>query len=91
MHHIFFQIKCKLIIQMSEGKFSNTRSSLNNKVYLNNVTQRYKTIKLLPDWYAGPGKRKKCIQRDKIRFLELSHVMCYFRSLGGHHKPAYGY
>ena len=76
-YHIFFQIERELIIQTSEGEISN-KSSLDNKVYLDNVPQRYKTIRLLPDWYAGPGKRKKRKHRKqhgKIGFLELSRVI----------------
>jgi hypothetical protein len=76
-YHIFFQIERELIIQTSEGEISN-KSSLDNKVYLDDVPQRYKSIKLLPDWYAGPGKRKKRKHRKqhgKIGFLELSRVI----------------
>jgi len=76
-YHIFFQIERELIIQTSEGEIAN-KSSLDNKVYLDDVPQRYKSIKLLPDWYAGPGKRKKRKHRKqhgKIGFLELSRVI----------------
>jgi len=76
-YHIFFQIERELIIQTSEGEISN-KSSLDNKVYLDDVPQRYKSIRLLPDWYAGPGKRKKRKHRKqhgKIGFLELSRVI----------------
>jgi hypothetical protein len=76
-YHIFFQIERELIIQTTEGEIAN-KSSLDNKVYLDDVPQRYKTIMLLPDWYAGPGKRKKRKHRKqhgKIGFLELSRVI----------------
>ncbi|KAL3826546.1 hypothetical protein ACHAXA_003610 [Cyclostephanos tholiformis] len=76
-YHIFFQIERELIIQTSEGEIAN-KSSLDNKVYLDDVPQRYKNIRLLPDWYAGPGKRKKRKHRKqhgKIGFLELSRVI----------------
>ena len=76
-YHIFFQIERELIIQTSEGEISN-KSCLDNKVYLDDVPQRYKAIRLLPDWYAGPGKRKKRKHRKqhgKIGFLELSRVI----------------
>jgi len=42
------------------------------------VPRRYRCIKLLPDWYAGPGKRRKRKHRKshgKIGFLELSRVI----------------
>ena len=76
-YHIFFQIEREFIIQTTEGEIANT-SSLDNKVYLDDVPQRYKSIRLLPDWYAGPGKRKKRKHRKqhgKIGFLELSRVI----------------
>ncbi|KAL3759936.1 hypothetical protein ACHAWU_000559 [Discostella pseudostelligera] len=53
-------------------------SILSNKVYLNDVPQRYRNIKLLPNWYAGPGKRQKRKHRKQhgqIGFLELSHLI----------------
>jgi len=53
-------------------------SIIANKVYLNDVPQRYRNIKLLPNWYAGPGKRQKRKHRKQhgqIGFLELSHLI----------------
>lgn len=35
------------------------QSTMDNKIHLDDVPQRYKNIRLLPDWYAGPGKRQK--------------------------------
>eukprot|EP01083_Nonionella_stella_P107310 310656_1 len=54
------------------------QSTLNNKFLHEDVPQRYKNIRLLPDWYAGPGKRKKRKHRKqhgKIGFLELSKII----------------
>lgn len=49
-----------------------------NKSYIRDAPRRYRSIKLLSDWYAGPGKRKKRKHRKshgKIGFLELSRVI----------------
>ena len=76
-YHIFFQIEREFIIQTTAGEDAD-KSIHDNKVYLNDVPQRYGNIKLLPDWYAGPGKRKKRKHRKqhgKIGFLELSRVI----------------
>ena len=76
-YHIFFQIEREFIIQTTAGEDAD-KSIHDNKVYLNDVPQRYRNIKLLPDWYAGPGKRRKRKHRKqhgKIGFLELSRVI----------------
>lgn len=76
-YHIFFQLEREYIIQTSEGEIAN-KSSLDNKIYLDDVPDRYKNIRLLRDWYAGPGKRKKRKHRKqhgKIGFLELSRII----------------
>lgn len=76
-YHIFFQLEREYIIQTSAGEIAN-KSSLDNKVYLDDVPERYKNIRLLRDWYAGPGKRKKRKHRKqhgKIGFLELSRII----------------
>lgn len=49
-----------------------------NKKLLEGVPQRYKDIKLSPDWYFGPGKRPKRKHRKahgKIGFMELSSII----------------
>lgn len=76
-YHIFFQLEREYIIQTSEGEIAN-KSSLDNKIYLDDVPDRYKNIRLLRDWYAGPGKRKKRKHRKQhgiIGFLELSRII----------------
>lgn len=76
-YHIFFQLERELIIQTMAGEDAD-ESILANKVYLNDVPQRYRNIKLLPNWYAGPGKRQKRKHRKQhgqIGFLELSHLI----------------
>lgn len=48
------------------------------KKILNDVPDRYKDIKLSPDWYFGPGKRPKRKHRKahgKIGFIELSRII----------------
>ena len=76
-YHIFFQIEREYVIQTSAGEVAD-KSMMDNKITLEDVPQRYKNIKLLPDWYAGPGKRQKRKHRKqhgKIGFLELSRVI----------------
>ncbi len=76
-YQIFLQIEREYIIQTSEGEIAD-KSSLDNKVYLDDVPERYKNIRLLRDWYVGPGKRKKRKHRKqhgKIGFLELSQIV----------------
>lgn len=76
-YHIFFQIEREYVIQTTAGEDAD-KSIHNNKVYLPDVPRRYAAIKLLPDWYAGPGKRAKRKHRKqhgKIGFLELSRVI----------------
>ena len=76
-YHIFFQIEREYVIQTSAGEVAD-KSTMDNKILLDDVPQRYKNIRLLPDWYAGPGKRgkrKHRKQHGKIGFLELSKVI----------------
>ena len=76
-YHIFFQIEREYVIQTSAGEVAD-KSMMDNKITLEDVPERYKNIKLLPDWYAGPGKRQKRKHRKqhgKIGFLELSRVI----------------
>jgi len=55
------------------------QSMMENKILHDDVPQRYKNIKLMPDWYAGPSKRTKKRkhrkQHGKIGFLELSKTI----------------
>ena len=76
-YHIFFQIEREYVIQTSAGEVAN-KSMMDNKIILEDVPQRYQNIRLLPDWYAGPGKRQKRKHRKqhgKIGFLELSRII----------------
>jgi hypothetical protein len=76
-YHIFFQIEREYIIQTMAGADAD-KSIHDNKSYLHDVPRRYRSIKLLPDWSAGPGKRRKRKHRKshgKIGFLELSRVI----------------
>lgn len=76
-YHIFFQIEREYIIQTTPGSDADA-SIHDNKSFLPDVPRRYRNIKLLPDWYAGPGKRQKRKHRKshgKIGFLELSRVI----------------
>jgi len=77
-YHIFFQIEREYIIQTAPAGEDDDTSIHDNKVYLSSVPQRYRDVKLPPDWYAGPGKRQKRKHRKqhgKISFLELSRVI----------------
>lgn len=74
-YHIFFQIEREYIIQNASPELVDTDSK---KSYLTDVPQRYRSIKLLHDWYAGPGKRQKRKHRKShgmIGFFELSRVI----------------
>lgn len=76
-YHIFFQIEREYIIQTTAGPDAD-KSIHSKKSYQQDVPRRYRDIKLLPDWYAGPGKRQKRKHRKshgKIGFLELSRVI----------------
>jgi IS1 family transposase len=49
-----------------------------NKIYLDYVPERYRNIKLSPQWYFGPGKRQKRKHRKqhgKFGFMELSRMI----------------
>lgn len=75
-YHIYFQIEREYIIQTESGP---DVSIDENKSYVYDVPRRYRSIKLLPDWYAGPGKkqqkRRHRKSHGKIGFLELSRVI----------------
>jgi len=78
-YHIFLQIEREYIIQTIDGDVADDQSMMENKILHDNVPQRYKNIKLMPDWYAGPSKRTKKRkhrkQHGKIGFLELSKTI----------------
>lgn len=74
-YHIFFQIEREYIIQTASPDHI---ASDPTKTYQAGVPSRYRSIKLSPDWYAGPGKRQKRKHRKThgmIGFLELSRVI----------------
>jgi len=77
-YHIFLQIEREYIIQTMDGDVAD-QSMMENKILHDDVPQRYKNIKLMPDWYAGPSKRTKKRkhrkQHGKIGFLELSKTI----------------
>ena len=76
-YHIFFQIEREYIIQTHSTTCS-VGDTDPNKSVMCDVPCRYRNIKLLPDWYAGPGKRQKRKHRKShgmIGFLELSRVI----------------
>ena len=78
-YHIFLQIEREYIIQTIDGDAADDQSMMENKILHDDVPQRYKNIKLMPDWYAGPSKRTKKRkhrkQHGKIGFLELSKTI----------------
>lgn len=74
-YHIFFQIEREYIIQTASPDHVVSDPT---KTYQADVPSRYRSIKLSPDWYAGPGKRQKRKHRKThgmIGFLELSRVI----------------
>jgi hypothetical protein len=76
-YHIYFQIEREFIIQTMAGEDAD-KSIHEGKVFFDDVPDRYKAIKLSPDWYFGPGKRAKRKHRKqhgKIGFHELSRVI----------------
>lgn len=76
-YHIFFQLEREFIIQSMAGPDAD-KTMHDNKSYMCGVPRKYRCTKLLPDWYAGPGKRTKRKHRKshgKIGFLELSRVI----------------
>ena len=76
-YHIYFQIEREYIIQTMAGADVD-KSIHDGKIFFNNVPKRYINIRLSPDWYFGPGKKRKRKHRKqhgKIGFLELSRVI----------------
>ncbi|KAL3798009.1 hypothetical protein ACHAWO_005424 [Cyclotella atomus] len=80
-YHIFFQIEREYIIQTlpDDANTANDDDKVtSNKTTLQDVPDRYKEIKLSPDWYFGPGKRPKRKHRKahgKVGFMELSRII----------------
>ena len=76
-YHIYLQIEKEFIVQTMDGEEAD-KSMHDNKVYLDYVPERYRQIRLSPDWYFGPGKRQKRKHRKghgKIGFQELSRTI----------------
>ena len=73
-YHIYLAIEKEFIIQSIPGENAD-KSADDDKVYLDYVPERYRQIKLSPDWYLGPDKRKRCKHRKqhgKIGHKELT-------------------
>ena len=74
-YHLFLQLEREYIIQSEiEGDVPID----NDKVYLEDVPQRYKNIRISQDWYMKSGQRAKRKHRKshgKIGFLELSRII----------------
>ena len=77
-YHIFLQIEKEFIIQTMAGEDAD-KSIHDDKVYLHYVPERYRHIKLTPDWYHPAGKRrqkrKHRKQHGKIGFKEITHLI----------------
>jgi hypothetical protein len=77
-YHIYLQIEKEFIVQTMDGEEAD-KSMHDNKVYLDYVPERYRQIKLSPDWYFGPGKRqtkrKHRKGHGKVGFQELSRMI----------------
>jgi hypothetical protein len=77
-YHIYLQIEKEFIVQTMDGDEAD-KSMHDNKVYLDYVPERYRQIKLSPDWYFGPGKRqtkrKHRKGHGKVGFQELSRMI----------------
>jgi hypothetical protein len=76
-YQIYFQIEREFIIQTMTDEDAD-KSVHEGKIFFRDVPDRYKAIKLSPDWYFGPGKRAKRKhhkQHGKIGFHELSRVI----------------
>lgn len=76
-YHIYLAIEREFIIQSIPGENAD-KSADDDKVYLDYVPERYRQTKLSPDWYFGPGKRKRRKHRKqhgKIGFKELTTII----------------
>ena len=63
-YHIFFQIEREYILQTRPGEDADAAPG-DGKVYSDAVPRRYRRIRLPPDWFAGPGKRRKRAHRKR--------------------------
>ena len=63
-YHVFFQIEREYILQTHPGG-DDGASTGDGKVYLDSVPRRYRRTRLLPNWFAGPGKRRKRTHRKR--------------------------
>jgi hypothetical protein len=73
-YHMFLQIEKEFIIQTMAGEDAD-ETIHDDKVYLDYVPERYRKIKLSPDWYHKAVKRKRRKHRKqhgKIGFKELT-------------------
>jgi hypothetical protein len=76
-YHMFLQLEREFIIQTIDGEDAD-KSIHDDKVYLDYVPERYRQIKLNPDWFHGPDKRKKRKHRKlhgKIGPTELTRTI----------------
>src|SRR5210317_2148787 len=77
-YHMFLQLEREFIIQTMDGEDAD-KSLHDDKVYLDYVPERYRQIKLSPEWYFGPGKRRKKRkhrkQHGKVGFQELTRII----------------
>ncbi len=76
-YHMFLQLEREFIIQSIPGENAD-KSADDDKVYLDYVPDRYRQIKLSPDWYLGPDKRKRRKHRKqhgKIGNHELTRTI----------------
>jgi hypothetical protein len=76
-YHIYLAIEKEFIIQSIPGENAD-KSADDDKVYLDYVPERYRQTKLSPDWYFGPGKKKRRKHRKqhgKIGFKELTTII----------------
>ena len=75
---IYLAIESEYIVQSIPGEDAD-KSIHDGKVYLDYVPERYRQIKLSPEWYFGPGKRRKKRkhrkQHGKVGFQELTRII----------------
>lgn len=75
-YHIFLQIEREYIIQTRTEDGEDTPDD--GKVLMPDVPERYRNVRLAPDWYFRPGKRRKRVHRKshgKVSFMELSRAI----------------
>jgi hypothetical protein len=76
-YHMFLQIEKEYIIQTMAGEDAD-ETIHDDKVYLDYVPERYRKIKLSPDWFHKAVKRKRRKHRKqhgKIGFKELTTMV----------------